>query len=356
MWRKASWSKATWAWPTKVEGNPRHPASLGATDVHGQACVLDLYDPDRAEQITELGEIREWEEFLLGLHRALASVQGGRGEGLFLLTDSSTSPTLAAQIAAVLAAFPGAKWHQYSPASPHAADGGARLAYGRPVNTYYRLDRADVILALDSDFLMSGPGSTRYAHDYAMRRRVRGSNTSMNRLYSVESEMTVTGGKAEHRLALKHTEIEPFARELSAAVASGGSNPSGGPQSRWISALARDLVSHRGACAIIPGGAQGPAVHAIAHGLNAALGGVGTTVIHTDPIEIGAGDYIASLKDLTAELDAGHVKVLLMLGGNPVYDAPSDFDFAGRLPKAGTSIHVSLHRNETSALSRWVIP
>ncbi len=342
--------------PTKVEGNPGHPASLGATDVHGQSCVLDLYDPDRSKQVTEFGEPRERDAFLVALGQALEPLGKNGGDGLFILSEPSTSPTLGAQRSAVLKAFPNARWHEHDAAGADNARAGASLSFGRPVNTYYRLDRADVIVALDSNFLASGPASTRYAHDYAMRRRVRGADASMNRLYSIESEMTATGGKAEHRLALRYREIESFARDLAASLDAGGVAQAGAAHAEWISALARDLVAHRGASAIIPGEVQSPAVHALAHSMNALLGNVGTTVVYTDPLEVAPGEAAASLQDLVAAADEGRIKVLLMLGGNPVYTAPADLEFAARLDRIPTAIHVSLHPNETSARARWLVP
>ncbi|MFN7996200.1 MAG: 4Fe-4S dicluster domain-containing protein [Bryobacteraceae bacterium] len=342
--------------PTKVEGNPGHPASLGATSVHGQSCVLDLYDPDRAKEITESGEHRTWEEFLLALAPSISTFRANGGAGLHILTETKTSPTFAAQMATVQSVLPNAKWHAYDPAAAHSAKAGAQIAFGRAVSTYYRLDRADVILALDSNLLACGPGSTRYAHDYAMRRRVRGTSTTMNRLYSVETEMTSTGGKAEHRLALRYAEIETFARDLAAAIASGGAAQGSGGHARFITAVARDLLAHQGAGVIVPGDAQSTAVHALAHGMNALLKNVGTTVVYTDAIEVGPSDQIASLHDLVAQMDAGNVQLLLMLGGNPVYNAPYDWDFAEKLAKVPASIHVTLHNNETSVYGRWVVP
>ena len=181
--------------PTKVEGNPQHPASMGATDVHGQSCVLDLYDPDRAKQVTENNASRDWESFQVALAEALPAQRSSGGAGLAILTETVTSPSVGAQLSSVRAAYPKARWYQFDPAGPHSARDAARLAFGRPVNTYYRLDRAHVVLALDSDFLTTGAGSTRYAHDFASRRRVRGSHSDMNRLYVVESEMTRLGGR-----------------------------------------------------------------------------------------------------------------------------------------------------------------
>jgi len=151
--------------PTKVEGNPGHPASLGATDVLSQACVLELYDPDRAKDIMYKDQLSSWDAFILAFVKALGPVRAAKGKGQRLLTETVISPTMGAQIGRVLAELPEAKWHQYDPAGPHSARAGALTAFGRYVNTYYRLDRADVILSLGADFLTCGPGSTRYAHD-----------------------------------------------------------------------------------------------------------------------------------------------------------------------------------------------
>ena len=342
--------------PTKVEGNPDHPASLGATSVYSQASVLDLYDPDRAREITHLGDPRTWEGFLAELNTALQPLRTRKGEGVRLLTETVISPTLGAQITALLDVLPGAKWHQYDPCGCHSARMGADIAFGRPVNTYYRLDGADVVLALDSDFLACGPGSTRNARDFTTRRR-RGDRTDMNRLYSVESSMTSTGGKADHRLPLRYREIESFARDLAAAIGVQGVVPSGsGSHGAWISAMSRDLAAHRGSSAIIPGEHQSPAVHALAHAINAALGNIGKTVVYTRPLEVRPVDQLESLKELVGAMDSGAVELLLIFGGNPVYSAPADMAFADHLKKVHDIVHVGLHHNETSLLCHWHIP
>jgi MoCo/4Fe-4S cofactor protein with predicted Tat translocation signal len=342
--------------PTKIEGNPDHPASLGATSVQSQASVLELYDPDRAKEINHLGGWQSWEDFLVALTQLLGPIRGKNGAGFRILTDTVTSPTLAAQIAQVLKIFPEAQWHQYDPAGPHSARAGSQMAFGRLVNTYYKLDQADVIVALDSDFLACGEGSTRFARDFADR-RTRGDRTDMNRLYSIESSMTATGGKADHRLPLRYAEIELFARDLAAAVGAPGVTQSGaGIHANWVNAISRDLVAHRAGCAIIPGSHQSPIVHALAHAMNVALGNSGKTVIYTDPIEAQPVDQIASLRQLLNDMDAGAVELLLILGGNPVYNAPTDFEFASSLQKVKTSIHVALHDDETSLRCDWQIP
>src|SRR5437867_683472 len=204
--------------PTKVEGNPEHPASLGATDVFAQASVLTLYDPDRSKVAMLNGRIGSWSDFLEAMERARKEHLRRKGEGLRILTQTVTSPTLADQLHSFLAQFPATKWHQYEPVGRDASREGARLAFGQDGNTAYRLDRTDVILALDADFLCSGPGSVPYARDFADRRRVTGPGSTMNRLYVVESMLTNTGAMADHRLPLRSGDIESFALALAAAV------------------------------------------------------------------------------------------------------------------------------------------
>lgn len=341
--------------PTKIEGNPDHPASQGSTSVHSQACLMDLYDPDRAKEIFHLGEPQDWDSFLAAWRRIIEPIQARHGDGLRILSESVISPVLGTQIQAVLQKFPAAKWHQFDPAGPHSARAAAQIVFGKPVHTYYKLDAAGVVLSLDADFLACGPGSTRYARDFSTRRR-RGDRLDMNRLYVVESTMTATGGKADHRLALRYAEIEEFARELAAALGVNGAVSSNAAFAFWTARLARDLHAHNGACAIIPGEHQSPTVHALAHAMNAALGNTGKTVIYTDPLEVQPVDEIESLRQLSADMRAGNVDVLLILGGNPVYNSPVDFQFTAGLEKVKTSIHVGLHFNETSLKAAWHIP
>jgi Fe-S-cluster-containing dehydrogenase component/anaerobic selenocysteine-containing dehydrogenase len=342
--------------PTKVEGNPEHPASLGATGVLSQACLMDLYDADRAKQIKHLGVPQTWDEFQIAFARLLGPIRTRQGAGLHILTETVTSPSLGAHIQAVLKSLPSAQWQQFEPAGSHAARSGAMLAFGRLVNTYYRFEEADVVLALDSDFLTSGRGSTRYARGFADRRR-RGGRTDMNRLYAVECEMTSTGGKADHRLALRYRQIETFARDLAAAVGVKGVEPSGtSTNSAWVNAVAKDLQAHSGASIVIAGEQQTPAVHVLAHAINATLRNIGKTTFHTEPIELQPVDQITSLKALASHLQAGQVELLLIFGGNPVYNAPTDLAFASALSKAKHSVRIGLHEDETSSLCHWNIP
>src|SRR6202050_1919337 len=216
--------------PTKIEGNPEHPGSLGSTDIFAQASVLGLYDPDRSQVVVHEGRISDWAAFFTAIANARADWQTNEGAGLRILTDATTSPTFAAQMKALLAQFPAAKWYAHEPCGPYNAREGAKLAFGRYLNSVYRLDQADVVVALDSDFLCSGSTSVRYARDFANRRRVENPSAEMNRLYVVETTPTNTGAMADHRLALGPGEIGAFARALgTAAGVSGAAGGSAAP-------------------------------------------------------------------------------------------------------------------------------
>jgi MoCo/4Fe-4S cofactor protein with predicted Tat translocation signal len=342
--------------PTKVEGNPDHPASLGATDVFAQAAMLTLYDPDRSQAMTREGYISAWNALLNALDVALDAQRASQGAGLRVLTETVTSPTLASQLHTLLSTFPAAKWHQYEPTGRDTVRAGARLAFGEDVNTYYRFDKAAVILALDADFLSQVPGSVRYARDFIEKRRVRAGTTQMNRLYVVESTPTITGAMADHRLPMRATEISHFtsavAQELS-VLEGGGAQAE---RSQWLKAAVSDLRNHQGASLVVAGDQQPPMVHALAHAMNQALGNVGNTVIYTDPVDANPVDHTASLRDLVQEMDAGRVEVLIIIGGNPAFTAPADVNFTPHLAKVKLRMHLSLFEDETSALCHWHIP
>ena len=350
--------------PTKVEGNPLHPGSLGATDVFAQAAVLGLYDPDRSQTLLNLGEIRPWPRFLGAIRSVLGAQQPLQGRGLRLLTESISSPTLAAQITDLIRRYPEANWHQWDPASRDNARAGAKLAFGDYVECQYRFDRAEVILALDADFLGCGPGSLRYAREFAARRRPEAA--SMNRLYAIESMPTSTGARADHRLPAKPSDIEAMARAI--AVISTQQSTRGTavlPQIgqsfdpavvKWIVAVGKDLQAHRGSSLVIAGDGQPAAVHALAHAMNAALGNAGRTVVYTEPAEAEPVDQLQSLRELADDMSAGRVDALVIIGGNPVYTAPVDLQFADAMNKVPFRVHLSLYDDETSALCHWQIP
>jgi len=345
--------------PTKIEGNPDHPGSLGAADALTQASILGLYDPDRSQAEIHDGRIGSWAEFLSELSAALDAEKGNKGSGIRLLTQTVTSPTLGDQIQTFLKTYPAAKWVQYESVTRDNVCEGAKIAFGEYVNSVYRVDQADVILALDSDFLTRGPGCVRYARDFARRRRVDGPDSKMNRLYAVESTPTNTGAMADHRVRMRASDIEGFARALArelglgtvAAPASAPSVPAG-----WIPALVRDLRQHVGTTLVTAGDQQPPILHALAHAVNQALGNFGKTVYFTDPLETSSGNQWNSIAELAADIRAGGVTTLLILGCNPAYDAPADLGFREILPKVAFTARLGLYEDETSALCHWHIP
>ena len=343
--------------PIKVEGNPLHPASLGATDAFGQAAVLGLYDPDRAQMVANGGEPSSWEAFLADLSAKRDELAARNGAGLHVLTETVTSPSLGQQLKDLLKTYPQAQWHQYDPVSRDSARAGAQLAFGEMVETIYRFDQAAVIVSLDGDFLASQPGHLRYAHDFAEGRKVRRGQASMNRLYALESTPTLTGAMADHRLPVRAGQVEvvarAMARKLGLDVAISGDVPV--PQA-WLDAVIGDLQDHGGASLIVPGEHQSPAVHALAQAMNQRLGNFGRTVIHIDPVEVQPTDQWDSLVRLVADMQAGKVDTLLILGGNPVFDAPADAEFAQALEKVPLRIHWGVYADETAHLCHWHVP
>ena len=339
--------------PTKIEGNPQHPASLGATDAFAQAAVLTLYDPDRSQTLTYAGDIRPWPEFLASVRAALAAQRARHGAGLRILTETVTSPTLAAQLAALLRDFPEARWHQYEAAANDMARLGAQLAFGEDVDTQYRLGDADVILALDADFLGCGPGHLRFVHDWAARRRP--GAVGLNRLYVIESTLTPTGAKADHRLVRRAADVEPLARAIATAVGVAGAGAGMAVPSQFAGVIA-DLSQHRRRSAVIPGEHQPAAVHALAHAINDTLGNVGRTVVHTAPVAARPEDQGASLRELVRDMEAGRVEMLVVLGGNPVFTAPTDVPFAAALDRVALRVRLGLYHDETSERCHWHVP
>ena len=352
--------------PTKIEGNPDHPASRGATDLYHQASILTLYDPDRSQTVTYLGQTRTWDEALTALRNAMKEQRQRRGAGLRLLTESVVSPSLAQQLEDLLKQFPGATWHQYEPLGRDAARRGMEMAYGRQVNSYYDFQKADVVLSLDADFLTSGVGHLHYVSDFMSRRRVRTSEqeaakAQMNRLYAVETAVTATGAKADHRLALRAHEIAGFARSLAARLgvpAGNKESDTSGAHAKWIAAVTKDLEQHRGRSLVLAGDRQPAEVHLLAHALNDRLGNIVQTVLHTDPIEARSGEQPRSLQELVQAIERDQVELLVILGANPAFTAPVDSRFAELIKNKQKllRVHLSLYQDETSRLCQWHLP
>jgi MoCo/4Fe-4S cofactor protein with predicted Tat translocation signal len=336
--------------PTKIEGNPEHPASLGGTDVYAQASILDLYDPDRAQNITYMGDVRSWNVFVDNVSGPMNVENKIRGGGVRILTPAVSSPTLAAQLKDYLAANPEAKWHVWEPVNRDNVYEGAKLAFGEVVETRYDFSKADVIVSLDADFLSAGfPGNARYIRDFASRRNPDG---GMNRLYAIESTPSATGMKADHRVSVSASMVEAFARVL------GYNGEISGDYWRVVKALVADLEAHKGSSVVLAGDHQPAIVHAIAHYINQLQGNVGKTVFYSEPVDANPVNRSESLQSLVDDLRSSKVDLLVILGGNPAYDAPADFGFAELLKSnsVGLKVYLGSHRNETAELCQWHVP
>jgi MoCo/4Fe-4S cofactor protein with predicted Tat translocation signal len=344
--------------PTKIEGNPDHPASLGATDAFMQASILTLYDPDRSQTSRYFGDFRPYDTFLRDLRATLEAQRASQGAGLRILTETITSPTLAGQIRRLLTDYPKAKWVQYEPVNRDNVREGARLAFGSVVETVYKFDKADVVVSFDADFLTGGPGSLRYARDLMARRRVREGRDELTRLYMFECTPTNTGTVADHRIPVRPSEVAPIANAVAVGLGVNTGKPATPPAAHadLVATIVADLQNHRGKSVVTVGEFQPPALHALAHAVNQALGNVGATVTYTDSVEVEPVNQTSALRTLVDEMNAQTVENLLILEGNPVYAAPSDVDFAGALKKVKFATHLSLYFDETSALCHWHIP
>ncbi|MGD0889813.1 MAG: TAT-variant-translocated molybdopterin oxidoreductase [Acidobacteriaceae bacterium] len=339
--------------PTKIEGNDKHPASLGGTDIFAQAHVLGLYDPDRSQSVVSMGDQRSWQSFLTALHGPLSAQKNLQGAGIRILTPTISSPTLADQLRNFLKIYPQAKWHVYEPVNRDNVLEGAKLAFGEPVETRYDFEKADVIVSLDADFLYAGfPGNVRYIRDFAKRRNPDG---KMNRLYVIESTPTTTGAKADHRAPVRTTDIGEAFVQL---IGRQDTVDRWVPDSNWIALVngtRRDVLAHQGSSLIVAGDQQPPQVHALVHLINQSLGNIGKTVFYTDPIDANPVNQAESLKELVGDMQADKVDLLVILGGNPAYDAPADLDFANVLKNGKTPlrVHLGLYQNETAELCQW---
>jgi MoCo/4Fe-4S cofactor protein with predicted Tat translocation signal len=336
--------------PTHMEGNPDHPGSLGGTDVFGQASVLGLYDPDRSKAVLYRGEPRTWGDFVTAIQSVARTQRALKGQTLRFLSEPISSPSLLDQIEQIRLAYPESRWHQWD-AVFGVVQGGVPAA--TPV---YHFDKADVVVSLDSDFLDTGASMVRYSKDFSSRRRIGTPQDELNRLYVVEPVPTLTGAKAEHRLAMKARDVHAFAESLAGAVGAGPALSAAGDAALWVEALAEDLKAHRGRSAVVAGERQPAAVHQLVRAMNDALGNTGTTVSYGAAVTETPADGVASLSELVGDMKAGKVDTLVILGGNPVFTAPADLDFTGALGKVGTRIHVGLYDDETAEQCHWHLP
>ena len=343
--------------PTKIEGNPQHPASLGGTSGSTQASVLDLYDPDRSQTVKNAGRLSTWSTFLDNFTQQLGLQGLEDGAGLRILTRTVTSPTQGLLLSQIKERYPLSKWHQYEPVNRDTYNAGALAAYGKHVNSVLKFDKANVILSIDSDFANSGAASVRYARDFAAKRRVRDGQQSMNRLYVVESSPSATGSSADHRWSMGTGAMENLVLQIASALGvstQGGSSPTESSDS--VKALIKDLQANAGQSIVTAGQHMSADVHALVHAINDKLGNIGHTVILTDPLEVDSTPQLDSISELVDDMNEGRVDLLVILGGNPVYDTPGDLSFSDAIDKVSTRIHMGLAENETSDLCHWHLP
>jgi molybdopterin-containing oxidoreductase family iron-sulfur binding subunit len=335
--------------PIKVNGNPEHPASSGSSDTFTQATLLDLYDPDRSQHVLYRGQVSSFSNFQEAFLEGTAKLQGG--QGLYFLSETVTSPTLAAQWKQVQAKYPQAKLVQWEPVNQDSSRAASKAAFGSYADAQYKLEDADVILALDSDFLggINQPGFLTLAAGYGERHSYE-EGKKMNRLYAVESMPTSTGMRAEHRLSLKPSQIEGFADALVYGIAPSWFSEE---QKKFFNVMLADLKKSPGRVVVIPGEQSAPSVHAAAYALNTLLGAVGKTVVYTETVNPLPTEQTAEFKSLIADMNAGKVQWLVMLGVNPIYNAPADLAFADAFKKVPVAVHLGSHVDETGSISTW---
>jgi molybdopterin-containing oxidoreductase family iron-sulfur binding subunit len=342
--------------PVKLEGNPDHPASLGAADAPMQASVLDLYDPERSSAVLAGGRIAPWDKIELALAAKRQQWLRDGGSGLRILTGRLTSPTLATRLAALLKQYPGARWHQWEPLARDAVDAGALLAFGRRVDALPLFENANVVLAIESDAISEAPGHLAFARAFAERRRAAEAGSGrMSRVYAIEATPTLVGAVADHRFVLKPQKIEVALRAIAAAVGAGPAAWHDGEHPFWVDAVARDLAAHPGAALVHAGSEQPPAIHALAHAINSALGAAGATVRYIEPVAVDAGDG-SGIGELAHEMHDSKVDTLVILDANPVYDAPADLGFAAALAHVALSIQLATYVDETAQHATFHAP
>ena len=345
--------------PTKVEGNSLHPDSNGGTDIYAQASLLNLYDPDRATRFTSSGKNAPVEGALDFLSQLSRQAQGNGGQGLSILLEGNNSPSRLRLQKLIQTKLPQAQWYRHDAVDLDVHRRAASQAFGQSVKPYFHYDKADVILSLDCDFLGTEEDAHTNIGRFAGRRGIEKPGDSLNRLYLVETLMSVTGFNADHRLRVPGSVVAGVAAALAAQIL-GQNAPAGlanlgvpaGVDAAWIAGCAQDLLQNRGKSLVVAGHRQPLVVHLLANAINAALENLGKTVVlHpvAEPIERG-------LTELAQALNAGQVQTLLILGGNPVYTAPADLDWTNTQRKAKMVARLGYYEDETFPYCDWHFP
>ena len=337
--------------PVKVEGNPDHPWSRGGTDILAQASVLGLYDPFRSQAVQHLGRPASWAAFNGAMLSQMEAWRQSRGKGLALLTGPVTSPTVAAELTRLRAAYPEARW--FTGSTREGILNGARQAFGSPVETLPDFGKARVIVSLDGDFLDLGPGQVGLSRRWIDARRAALAEGRLLPLFSAAPTPNLTSAKADDAVPVSAARLDAVARALLAASGGGAAPEGDDPVARWTRRASTALLGARGAGIVTTGLTASSDLHALVHRLNGALGNAGTTLRYHAPVaEAGAG----SLQDLTQAMDRGEVQALIVLGANPVYEAPGALDFAARMERVPLKIHAGLYYDETGAHADWHLP
>jgi Fe-S-cluster-containing dehydrogenase component/anaerobic selenocysteine-containing dehydrogenase len=339
--------------PIKIDGNPRHPASLGATDVYGEATVLSLYDPDRSKAPYGDKRIQSWNAFEAALRPRLDRHRAKQGEGLVILTGRITSPSLVAQLDALKRSMPQMKWVRYEPVDDDAVREGAMVAFGRPATVLPRFKDARVVLALDADPIGFGPEQIRNAREIVDARRAHTPADSL-RLYSVEPDWSLTGALADHRVALRPELVRNVAIEVARAMGAALGPATLPDETRpFADAAAADLRARRGGALVITGPRQPAEVHALCHWINAQLQAPVDVIAPVDPVKEG---HIESLRTLVSDIRDKHVESLLIVGANPVYDAPGSLGFGEAIAAIPFTAHFGSYRDESAQSCAWHLP
>src|SRR5581483_5144472 len=344
--------------PIKVEGNPDHPASLGAASAIMQASILDLYDPRRAQTVFGEGHIATWDSFVTALDNRRETLLAKKGEGLRILTGAVTSPLFAAQMAKLQQQLPGMRWHQWEPLHRDHEFTAATHAYGQAVEKIFDLSKADRIFGIESDLISASPGSLAYARKFAAARRPTETGGRMSRVYAIESTPTLLGAKADHRLAMRPDEIVAALRYLAGLLGAGPGEwtQAENAHSAWLKAVADDLNQNKGRALLHAGREQAVEVHVLTDVINHALGAHGSTINLIAPIEAMPGSKQQSISELAGDMASGKIDTLIILGANPVYDAPPELDFAARLRGVPFSVSLARYDDETAVACKWRVP
>jgi len=351
--------------PTKIEGNEKHPSTLGRSNTWMQASILDLYDPDRSQRPVHEGKEQMWADFVSFWKTLYPQYQQSKGKGLAILIDSNSSPTVARLRAEFGEHYPAASWTCYAPVSQENIYRGIEWATGRVYHPYYQPEKAAVILSIDADFLLTENENIRHTHGFANSRRVKSVQDKMSRLYVVEPSYTATGGMADHRLRLNNSQLTAFVGTLLKELENRDLDLPFLPDlnleattafdQKWISALADDLLKNRGRGLVLAGRRQPPLLHMLVYILNHTLGNIGETVIYRD-LSDTEDSSLSGLTSLVKNIRDGQVETLIILDGNPAYNCPADLEFSQLLSQVQHSIHLSTSRDETSQQVSWHIP